>query len=874
MRFYTNVACQGNYIYYRGIDEGRRVRLKMEYSPTLFMPSNAPTIKGREYWKNLQGEIVDAKEFNSITEAREFIKSYEDVEGFTIYGNSKFEYSFIADQHPEELMEWQAEQIVTAFIDIEVGTEHGMPDINLCNNPITAITVKLSNDPKYYAFGCKDYTPHRPDIHWNRAINEVDLLNSFLSFWNDKAPDVVTGWNVKTFDIPYLVGRMVGLPEFGEDKARWLSPWGRVNRREETFYNKPQSVYQLLGISILDYMQLFRKYAPNAAQESYKLDHIAHVELKERKTDYSEYETLHNLYRDNYQKFIEYNIHDVELVQKLDDKGKLISMAFTLAYDNKTNYEDCFSQVRMWDAICYNHLRRKGIVIPPKKHTSKDQAYEGAYVKDPQLGLHEYICSLDLNSLYPHLMMQYNMSPETIIDPKHYTDAHRKILQDGVNVNNLLYKKIDLSFLGDSTITPNGQFFTKMQYGFLPEIMQKMYNDRVVYKKKQIAAQKEKEQCTDPVRKKELEAIISRYKNLQLAKKVGLNSAYGAMGNEYFRFFDVRVAEGITLAGQLSIRWIENKLNEFMNKLLSSTNVDYVLASDTDSVYLNLGPLVKKVYKDTSNTAKIIEFMDKVCQQKLQPFIDTSYQELADYTNAYEQKMQMKRESLVDKAIWTAKKRYILNVWDLEGVRYKEPELKIQGLEAIKSSTPSACRDKIKEAIKIIITGTEDQLIAYIGKFREEFKALPISDIAFPRGMNGLGKYTNKDGKQKWETSTFMSFDAGAPKLSSAIYISGTPIHVKGALVYNHFLKEMKLDKNYETIREGEKIKFVHLKPHNQFGESVMSFIGRIPKEFKLETCVDYDMQFEKSFVEPLNIILSCIGWHSEKTSTLEDFFG
>lgn len=873
MRFYTNVACQGNYIYYRGVENGRRVRLKMEYSPTLFFPSNAPTVPGREYWKTLQGEIIDAKEFNSITEARDFIKKYEDVDSFKIYGNQKFEYAFIADQHPEELMEWKADHIVTAFIDIEVGTEFGMPNIDKCNNPVTAITVKLSNKPEYHVFGCNHYTPHRSDIRYYQCKDEIDLLKSFLNFWNAEAPDVISGWNIKTFDIPYLVGRMCALSEIGEDEARWLSPWGRVNRREETFYGKPQAVYQLLGISTLDYMQLFRKYAPNANQETFKLDHIAHVELKERKLDYTEYETLHNLYRDNFQKFIEYNIHDVELVERLNAKGGLISMAFTLAYDNKTNYEDAFSQVRMWDAICYNHLRRRGIVIPPKKHTSKDQAYEGAYVKDPQLGLHEWICSLDLNSLYPHLIMQYNMSPETIIDSSAYTDAHRAILDAGVTVNSLLYKKIDLGQLGDSTVTPNGQFFTKTRHGFLPEIMQKMYNDRVVYKKKQIEAQKEKEKCTDPVRKKELEAIISRYKNLQLAKKVGLNSAYGAMGNEFFRFFDVRVAEGITLAGQLSIRWIENKLNQFMNDLLKTVNVDYVLASDTDSVYLNLGPLVKKVFKDTKDTAKIIEFMDKACQEKLQPFIDKSYRELAEYVNAYEQKMQMKRESLVDKAIWTAKKRYILNVWDLEGVRYKEPDLKIQGLEAIKSSTPSACRDKIKDAIKIIITGTEDQLIEYVAKFKDEFRKLPINDIAFPRGMNGLGKYGPGGAGTPAELASG-SLAMGDKKPCGRIYISGTPIHVKGALVYNHFLKSMGLEKNYETIREGEKIKFVHLKAQNVFGESVMSFIGRIPKEFELEKYVDYELQFEKSFLEPLNIILSCIGWHSEKTSSLEDFFG
>lgn len=881
MRFYTSVFCQGNYIYYRGIEDGRRVRLKMEYSPTLFMTFPGPALPGRTYYKTLQNTLVEAKEFGSITEARDFVKTYEEVDSFTIYGNTKFEYAFIADQHPDELIEWSSENIITAFIDIEVDTEFGMPDVTTCLNPLTAITIKFSNDSKYYVFGCKAYTPHLPNIEWVQCKNEIDLLNKFMTLWKEKYPDIVTGWNIKTFDIPYLIGRMSGLPEFGEEKVRWMSPWGRITAREETFYNRQQRVYQLLGVATLDYMQLFRKYAPNASQESFKLDHIAHVELKERKLDVSDYDSLHTLYRDNYQKFIEYNIKDVELVEKLNAKGGLIDMALTLAYDNKTNFEDVFSQVRMWDAICYNHLRRKGIVIPPKKHTSKDQAFEGAYVKDPQTGFFNWLVSLDLNSLYPHLIMQYNMSPETLVDSKDYTDVMKDILEQDVSVHSLLHKKVSLAGLTGYTLTPNGQFFRTDKQGFLPEIMQMMYDGRVIYKKKQIEAQKEKETCTDPVQRKVLEAIISRYKNLQLAKKVGLNSAYGAMGSEFFRFFDVRIAEGVTLAGQLSIRWIENHLNAYMNKFMNSTVIelhppiiDYVIASDTDSVYLNLGPLVKKVFTDTSNTTKVIDFMDTVCKERLQPFIDKTYKELAEYTHAYAQKMQMKRESLVDKAIWTAKKRYILNVWDLEGVRYKEPDLKIQGLEAIKSSTPSACRDKIKAAIKIIMHGTEDELITYISKFKAEFKALPIVDIAFPRGMNGLEKYQYKGTDERspifWSKEDVLT----NKHVNNGIYLRGTPIHVKGSLIYNHWLRKKGLEKNYEIIKEGEKIKFVHLKEPNPYGEAVMSFVGRLPKEFELEKSVDYDLQFQKSFIEPLNIILNSIGWHSEKTCNLEDFFG
>jgi len=264
-----------------------------------------------------------------------------------------------------------------------------------------------------------------------------------------------------------------------------------------------------------------------------------------------------------------------------------------------------------------------------------------------------------------------------------------------------------------------------------------------------------------------------------------------------------------------------------------------------------MGPLIQKLYPDTSDTKKVIKFMNKVCDDKIQPFIDAAYQELADYVNAYQQRMEMKRESLADKAIWTAKKRYILNVHDSEGVAYAKPKLKIMGLEAVKSSTPTACRAKIKEAITLIMTQTQDDLHKFIDKFREEFKKLPIEDIAFPRSVNGLTEYGD----------------------SAQIFKKGTPIHVKGALVYNHFLRTLKLNKRYQEIQEGEKIKFIYLKQPNIFNNNTLAFISGLPKQLGAEQYIDYDLQFEKSFIEPLSIILSAIDWQTEKVDSLDDFF-
>jgi DNA polymerase elongation subunit (family B) len=375
-----------------------------------------------------------------------------------------------------------------------------------------------------------------------------------------------------------------------------------------------------------------------------------------------------------------------------------------------------------------------------------------------------------------------------------------------------------------------------------------MYEDRKKYKKLMLKAKQDLIDCKDDAKKPEIEARISRYNNLQLAKKVSLNSAYGAFGSKYFRLFDLRQAIAVTSSGQLAIRWIANKLNGYMNKLLE-TNTDYVIASDTDSIYLNMGPLVDKVFKDSPSTEKIIDFMDKVSEEKIQPFIQKSYQELADYTHAYAQKMNMKRENLCDKGIWTAKKRYILNVYDSEGVRYTEPELKVTGLEMIKSSTPSVIRDKMKQSIKIIINGTQDDIHKFIETARMEFRKLPVEDISFPRGVSGVSEYSDKD----------------------TIYKKGTPIHVRGALVYNHNIREKGLSKKYQEIKEGEKLKFVYLRLPNPIRSDVIAFPNRLPPEFDLEKYVDRDIQFQKTFIEPIKIVLDCIGWTTEKSHSLFD---
>ena len=832
MKFYTNVQMVGDHFLVRGYEDGKHFMTREKFNPTLFVPSQKKT-----KYQTLTGEYVESIQPGSVRDCREFIKKYEGVENFKIYGNSQYIYQYISEMYPEEELKFDISKVKVTTLDIEVASENGFPDVESAAEEVLLITIQDYSSKQIRTWGMGPFKNQQKNVIYRSFDNERDLLMDFINWWmvEENTPEVVTGWNIELYDIPYLVRRLDRI--LGEKLMKRMSPWGLVTEDEIYIAGRKHISYDVGGISQLDYLNLYKKFTYKA-QESYRLDYIASVELGQKKLDHSEFDTFKDFYTKGWQKFVEYNIIDVELVDRLEDKMKLIELAITMAYDAKVNYEDVFYQVRMWDTIIFNYLKERNIVIPPKERTDKDSKYAGAYVKEPIPGKYDWVVSFDLNSLYPHLIMQYNISPETLVEEKH----------PATTVDKILNKEIDFARYTDYAVCANGAMFRKDVRGFLPELMEKIYKDRTIYKKKMLAAKQEYEKK----KTKELEKEIARCNNIQMARKIQLNSAYGAIGNQYFRYYKLANAEAITLSGQVSIRWIENKMNAYLNKILKTQEVDYVIASDTDSIYLNMGPLVESVYKGREKTTEgVVSFLDKVCQVELEKYIEGCYQELAEYVNAYDQKMQMKRENIAERGIWTAKKRYILNVWDSEGVRYEQPKLKIMGLEAIKSSTPAPCRQMIKDALKLMMSATEDDVIDFIDKSRKTFKTLPPEQISFPRTASDVQKY----------------------KCPNSIYIKGTPIHIRGALLFNYYVKDKKLSNKYSLINNGEKIKFCYLKQPNPLRENVISFIQDFPVEFELDKYIDYDLQFEKSFVEPLRTILDAIGWSVEKTVNLESFF-
>lgn len=849
--FYTNVVKWGNNILLRQITDGEVVNSKIHFEPTMFIPSNKET-----GYTGFYGEKLEPKLFNSMNDCREFIKSYKDVPNFDVHGNDNYVAQYLSETYPDGV-EYDLSQIRIANFDIE---NDKAPDGSFAKttNPlgaITAITLYDNIDDTYYIFSTFEWYLKDTVLdfivldnsEFTFCSSEKDLLTRFINHIHSKQYHAFTGWNIEGYDIPYLVNRCHMI--VGEKVTKRLSPWGIIkehNRKDD--FGNPRQTYELLGTATLDYLVLYKKFT-YGNKESYKLDHIGFIEVGERKMDYSEASSLHALGRSNPQKFLDYNIKDVDLVKRIDDKMKLIDLIFTLAYYAKVNVNDILSPVRTWDTIIYNKLKENNIVVPPMKINSKSEKYAGAYVQDPKIGFSDWIVSVDLASLYPSLIIQYNLGTDTILESK--VDINIIVANDGKRHvdDRLVSKDFNLSKYTD-IVAANGTMYRKDRRGVLSELMAELYESR---KQDKLMMLKWEKKLAAGDNSQEVINNISKYKNLQMAKKILLNSCYGAVGNKHFRYFDLRIAEAITLSGQLSIKWIARKINEFMNNLLKTTDKEYIAAIDTDSCYIEFGDMVKKVFpKDTPNP-KIVDALDKFVSAKFEPFLEKSYEELAEYMNAYENKMVMEREVIADKAFWTAKKRYVLSVWDNEGVRYKEPKIKIMGLESKKSSTPQLVRTKLEQGYKLMLTTPDDSIIIkFIEEFETEWNALSVEEISFPRGCNGVSKYGD-DG---------------------SVFKSKCPIHVKGALYHNKLVKELGLENEIETIKDGDKVKFVPLIQPNPARSPVISYKDQLPKEFNLHKYIDYRSQFNKAFIEPMKSALDAVNWKHEDSNDLSDLFG
>lgn len=924
-KFYTSVERYGNNILWRGYENGRPFSRKVQYEPRMFETSYASNSGFISL--DLKKPLMERK-FPSMKECKAFIDKYTGSNK-QIYGNTNYIAQFIHDHYPNDI-KFDVSKINMFMFDIEVDISTGKPNMRTADKPITAVSIKSSRHDEYILLGLKDYDKTKTEtnipldrIRFIKFDSEVKMLSYFIKLWKHEYPEIVSGWNSVYFDIQYIMTRIERL--FGEDTLKSMSPWGIVKPISQEMYGKEQWTYHIYGINSIDYMDAFKKFGYKyGPQETYKLDHVANVILGERKLSYEEYGSLSELYVKNPQKYLDYALKDTQLIQRFEEETALLALVLTVAYEGGVNYKDAFGTVGIWDAILYRRLMNNK-EVPPVKGAAGTPSNDlvGGFVKEPRPGLYKWIVSFDLNSLYPHLMMQYNMSPETInkaytlihikndilanlsLDKnKEHAEAVKEFLDCGkydVIFYNITEKFLDVDTPKDdlvmfglansmhtNSIAANGTTFTNTFEGLIPKIIDEKYAERSIAKNSMLEKEKLLEKTDDEKQRLLIKKDIIQLHNKQMSIKILMNALYGATANPYFIYYIMEMAEAITKSGQLSVQWAAKYVNAYMNKICKTTGVDYITYIDTDSIYINFEAFIVKMFgtSDIDNDTGE-KFIDDVCKSKIEGVIKDAYTDLANYLGSYKNRMVMKREKINNTALFVRKKRYVLSTLNSEGVHYSEPKISVTGLESVRASTPEVCRERLKNSFKIVMTTDEATTQQYIDKFYEEFVKLPAEKIAKNSGTDNINKYADdsesvsivdglydeEDELNYAEPTNYGSFNISKFSDGRGGYIKGTPGHVRGCLVYNTYLKKLGLDTKYNLIQSGDKIKTVYLKMPNPLKENLVSFPEILPKEMGLDAYIDYETQFFKVFLSPMEKLLNSIGWKAVKIDNILDMF-
>lgn len=877
MKQYTYVGVYRNELHVREIVNGQHQTRIEDFAPSLFIEKKEVKKTG---WRNIYGKPLERMDFDNIRDFKNFLWDRKESLRY-ICGNKNVEYHYINQEHANR-EQYDPNALHVCYFDIEVlrDRERGYAPPE---NPFNSVCLITSYFPflakedqiQVFALDNKEYRPN-PEVNYRIFKNDKKMIEAFFKFLVDYEVDIVTGWNIENYDIPYLCGRYLGLwDENKETKSRktysvdtTIAPFGIINRKEVPgAYEKMNAIFEIVGISTLDYMGLYKKYT-YVTQESYSLNNICSVELGEKKVDYSEMQHLQELYEKDYDKFVRYGIKDTLLVHKLDEKLQFINLAATVSYIMGCNFSDVASPVRSWEVFLYHEMMADYIVPPIEKiHNSNNKdGYIGAYVQDPVRGKHEWCLSFDFASLYPHIMIFANMSPETHVK-REDMNTDQKLLYQNLQANVdesielFLEHKVDTSVLKERnvTLTPNGAMFSKEVEGILPRIMKKLYAGRNKTKKIMLNNTQSLEDLDENEAKDEVNQLkrkISALFGRQMAIKIVLNSCYGGTGNEHFLFYNTDIAEGITSMGQLAIRYTGQELTTYLNDLLKTPGKVRILAGDTDSNFVYLGDLAEKFKKSKPDITdqQIADLLDKFANEKIQPFLNEIHEKLRDYLNGYEQSLKMKREKIAKSIIFVQKKRYTVAIIDNEGVRYHDMKISTTGLESVRSTTPEVIRKKLHEFEKILLLGTEDEAHSFLTQMKKDFRNYKIEEIAMVKSVNDIEKWVNSD---------------------RSVVKSGTPLQVKAATLYNKIMLEH--DPHASIIASGDKIHLVNIKKSMRFlNETCIAYPQVIPPELGLtRDLVDWNMMYEKVFLSAAQILMGALGMEARKRTavSLSSFF-
>jgi len=849
--FYTNVRQWGNNILYVGYDnEGKRIVEKTDFKPEFFVPCEEDSKH-----KTIHGTNLRKVNKDSVRDAKDFMKSMGASSNSNMHGSDRYCNQLIKSLYDKRDVIHDISIIRIAAIDIEVSSLNMFPKPENPTEEFTCLTYiqKWSNridvwvNKEYGAFSSEKLKHIKPEDLKNYEVfyhvykNERDMLRSFVTYFSCNTCDILTGWYSNFFDVPYLYARLKLL--FGDSFAKMLSPWKIVQERKKKVKTwsglKEETTYDIYGISCIDYKDLYQKYSMTK-RPTYALDYISKVHLGKGKLEYEG--TLSDLLRNDFQTYVEYNIIDTLRVLELDEELNFLDLLLTVAYFAKApQFEEALGTVKYWETLIYHYLSSNNIHAPMKRMGRTDDVeYEGGYVKDTKNGFSDWVISFDLQSLYPSLIRQMNVGIETKVDIDKIENCNVSTLLEDKTKFKEQMKALDYS------LGVNGVCYTRDNQSFISKLTEQLFNMRLDYRAQlKIAKVKnEKESC------EELCNTIRRLDTIQWAIKIVLNSLYGALANKNFQFYDVYNAEAITLTGQFVIRSIANHINEYLNGILKTTSKDYIIAVDTDSNYIELNDLVNKVCGENASDETKLNFVDRFGEEKLKPAIAECLDGIYENLNHKQNVLKMNRENIASTAFWTGKKRYAMRVLDKEG--FRTDELKVTGLETVRSSTPDSVKPALENIISIVLAKNEQGLQDFVSEFKTKFMKLEVEEISTPRSVSDVDKWLDTDGR----TSK-----------------SGTPIHVNGSITYNNKLKDMNLDNTYDTIKNSDKILFTYLKPQNPMFSHVLSYRDKLPKEFEIEKYVDYDVQFDKTFLDPVKGICNAVGWKAEYSNDLGELF-
>jgi len=825
-------------------EDGKRIMVESSYRPYFYIETNNESTDLSIFNTKLKKKI-----FNSQYERSKYIKESDSVRYFE---NLNVNQQFLVDMFylEYEKPDFRKHPLKVFYLDIEVySKEEGFPHPEQANFPINVITVYDSLDEMFYTWGMKEYKPKESNVKYYHCSSEKQLLQKFLNFVSKDHMDVISGWNTKHFDIPYLVNRIGKICD--EDDVLRLSPTKNIYSRVEfNNFGKESTVWVIDGVSSVDYIDVYRKFCLSP-RENYKLNTIAEIELGEAKIDFGG-GNLSDLADEDWETFVDYNIQDVNLLVKMDDALRYMDLLRSLAITGLTTMESALKSLGVITGAAAIRGRERGQKIPTfVRNTDKTTKNEGAFVKEPESGIHKHLVSFDANSLYPNTMVTLNISPETKLGVIVEKDDDGVLVRD-VNENNFRLSHSAFKKLVEKeqiAVSKANVLFTQKKKGLFPEIIDKYYTKRVDVVKRLSKLKKEISELEDSPDKDELKQRARLLDIEQKTHKIFLNSVYGAFGNKYFALGDDDLARSITLTGQAIINQGSEILTRYVESIIGKkVERDVIRYIDTDSLFISFDDIIEyskiKLSDGKKVTKEMYSLIDNTAKHLNEEIVKWGEAEL----NSKDCRIIFKREKICDISLLLKKKHYILHILDNEGVKCNE--FKYTGVDVVKSTMPKKVKPYVKNIAETLLTTMNNQETNNsVTKAYDAFLALPIEEIAINKGIKNYEKYSS-------QCSDFQT-------------IKGMPNHVKSAYFYNIILDRLDIAGKYEKIRSGDKIKIFYVKTPNKFGIESIAFKYYYPDEFKAIFDADYEKMFDKVIFSPVQRFFEAVNWVPQKPNEM-----